>query len=271
MQFNLTPVVKILLLINVSIFALGQFAGVPIVGLFGLRYPASSQFFPHQFLTYMFTQADLGHLFTNMLGLFMFGPMLERFWGGQRFLFFYLFTGIGASLLYTGINAYHLHQLQQGTEAYVQSPTPSHLRTYIREYASGERSLNYENIERFNSQFEDNTSNPALKSESIGVVREIYRIIYNDTINIPMVGASGAIFGILMAFGLLFPNTELFLLFIPFPIKAKYFVAMYGLYEFFAGVRRVPGDNVAHFAHLGGMLFAFILIRYWGSKRDKFY
>jgi hypothetical protein len=174
--------------------------------------------------------------------------------------------------LYTGINAYQLQQLQQGTEAYVQSPTPSHLRSYVREFASGELTMqSYEKIESFNSQFEDNASDPTLKSESIAIAREVYRIIYNGIVNIPMIGASGAIFGILMAFGLLFPNTELFLLFFPFPIKAKYFVAMYGLYELFAGVRRVPGDNVAHFAHLGGMLFAFILIRYWGSKRDKFY
>lgn len=86
-----------------------------------------------------------------------------------------------------------------------------------------------------------------------------------------MVGASGAIFGILMAFGMLFPNTELFLLFFPFPIKAKYFVLFYGLYELYAGFGRVPGDNVAHFAHLGGMLFAFILIKIWRDKRNTFY
>jgi membrane associated rhomboid family serine protease len=266
MQFNLTPIVKALLLINVGIFAL-QFMGVDIVNLFGLRYPTSSQFLPHQFLTYMFTQSDPGHLFSNMFGLFIFGPMLERFWGSNRFLFFYIFTGIGASLLYTGINAYQLHQLQQGTEAYVQSPTPSHLRSYIREFAPQARGA----IEVFSSQFEDNATDTGLVNESVRIVKNIYTSLYNHMINIPMVGASGAIFGILMAFGLLFPNTELFLLFIPFPIKAKYFVALYGLYEFYAGIRRVAGDNVAHFAHLGGMLFAFILIRYWGNQRNKFY
>ena len=271
MQLNLTPVVKTLLLINVGIFFL-QFLSIDIENLFGLRYLASSQFYPHQFLTYMFTQKETMHLLSNMFGLFTFGPMLERFWGGQRFLFFYLFTGIGASLLYTGINAYQLQDLQQGTEAYVQSPTPTHLRSYVREFAAGELTLqSYEIIETFNSKFEDNALDPNLKNESIGIARKIYRTVYNGIVNIPMVGASGAIFGILMAFGLLFPNTELFLLFFPFPIKAKYFVAMYGLYELFAGVRRVPGDNVAHFAHLGGMLFAFILIRYWDNKRDKFY
>ena len=89
--------------------------------------------------------------------------------------------------------------------------------------------------------------------------------------NNPMVGASGAIFGILMAFGMLFPNTELFLMFIPVPIKAKYFVTFYGLYELYAGIQRNPGDNIAHFAHIGGMIFAFILIKYWNSKKNRFY
>jgi membrane associated rhomboid family serine protease len=86
-----------------------------------------------------------------------------------------------------------------------------------------------------------------------------------------MVGASGAIFGILMAFGLLFPNTELYLLFFPFPIKAKYFVTFYGLYELYAGLQNAQSDNVAHFAHLGGMLFAFILLKYWNSQRTNYY
>jgi membrane associated rhomboid family serine protease len=86
-----------------------------------------------------------------------------------------------------------------------------------------------------------------------------------------MVGASGAIFGILMAFGLLFPNTELFLLFVPFPIKAKYFVAFYGLFELYSGIQNAQSDNVAHFAHVGGMLFAYILLRYWGTQKSNFY
>ncbi len=99
----------------------------------------------------------------------------------------------------------------------------------------------------------------------------ISQLVIDIKENIPMVGASGAVFGILMAFGLLFPNTELFLLFFPFPIKAKYFVLFYGLYELWSGFERVPGDNVAHFAHLGGMLFAFILVRLWKDKRNTFY
>jgi membrane associated rhomboid family serine protease len=84
--------------------------------------------------------------------------------------------------------------------------------------------------------------------------------------NFITIGASGAVFGILLAFGMLFPNTPLFLLFLPIPIKAKYFVAIYGVIELFLGVANFSGDNVAHFAHLGGMLFGYFMIRHWKRK-----
>lgn len=92
-----------------------------------------------------------------------------------------------------------------------------------------------------------------------------------ESVNIPTIGASGAVFGILLAFGMLFPNTELYLMFLPIPVKAKYFVVGYGVIEFFLGIQNSVGDNVAHFAHLGGMLFGFFLIRYWKKNRRKFY
>jgi hypothetical protein len=105
----------------------------------------------------------------------------------------------------------------------------------------------------------------------INQTRDIVVSVYDFLSNRPMVGASGAIFGILMAFGMLFPNTTLMLLFPPIPIKAKYFVAIYGFFELYAGLQRVEGDNVAHFAHLGGMLVAFILLKIWQKSRNKFY
>ena len=115
------------------------------------------------------------------------------------------------------------------------------------------------------------TPNPnRTKAMTNEAVRMVYRVI-EESINIPTVGASGAVFGVLLAFGMLFPNTELMLLFPPIPIKAKYFVIIYGLVELFLGVQNQSGDNVAHFAHLGGMLFGFILIKYWNKKSKHFY
>jgi membrane associated rhomboid family serine protease len=104
-----------------------------------------------------------------------------------------------------------------------------------------------------------------------GTIQAVKRA-YTEIITMSsMRGASGAVFGILMAFGMLFPNTELMLLFFPFPIKAKYFVMLYGAFELYTGLQRAPGDNVAHYAHLGGMLFAFILIKVWERNRTHFY
>jgi membrane associated rhomboid family serine protease len=111
-------------------------------------------------------------------------------------------------------------------------------------------------------RYAENPDNPQYREES----KEVVRMIYTRIANIPMVGASGAVFGILMAFGLLFPNTVLMLLFPPIPIKAKYFVLLYGMYELYATIINSAGDNVAHYAHLGGMLIAFVLVRNWRKK-----
>ena len=111
-----------------------------------------------------------------------------------------------------------------------------------------------------------NVNNISLR-ESVFVVEESMKAVLNT----PMIGASGAVFGIMAGFGLLFPNTELMLLFFPFPIKAKYFVTFYAIYEIYSGLNKMPGDNVAHFAHIGGMIFAFILIKIWGKERKSFY
>jgi membrane associated rhomboid family serine protease len=263
MGFNLTPMVQTLLILNVGIFIL-QNMGLPFFEYLPLYPVQSDRFIPFQFLTYMFLHSTqgIGHIFGNMFGLFIFGPMLERFWGSGRFLFFYLFTGIGAGLLHSAITYYELYQLQEATQAYLASPDPSAFVQYLNEHASTIYSANYE----FINSFQENPDNPQIIQET----RRFVSNYFNQRANIPTVGASGAIFGILMAFGLLFPNTEIYLYFL-FPIKAKYLVAFYGLYELYAGFQRAPGDSIAHFAHIGGMLFAYILIRYWGSQRHRFY
>lgn len=262
---RLTPIVKNLLLINVGIYLIQSFLSVDLIAIGGLRYIFADTFRPYQFFTHLFIHGGLGHLFGNMFALFIFGPLLERFWGGQRFLVFYLVTGLGAAFLYSAINFYEVNKLENAVETYVSAPTPENFERFIMDHA--EFAWRSSEIQDFISQYYDNPSS----SNYINQGQQLANQLLERKANIPMVGASGAIFGILMAFGLLFPNTELFLLFFPFPIKAKYFVLFYGLYELWAGFERVPGDNVAHFAHLGGMLFAFILIKVWQGKRNTFY
>jgi membrane associated rhomboid family serine protease len=117
-------------------------------------------------------------------------------------------------------------------------------------------------------EWQKDSTNP----EFIVGAKEISDFMVIKRMNVPVVGASGAVFGLLLGFGMLFPNTMLMLLFLPFPIKAKYFVMIFGAFELFQGLNNNPGDNVAHFAHLGGMLFGFILIKIWNkTDRKHFY
>jgi membrane associated rhomboid family serine protease len=263
MGFNLTPMVRNLLLLNIAIFIL-QNLNLAFMEYLPLFPVTSSYFMPHQFVTYMFLHdtRGWGHIFGNMFGLLIFGPLLERFWGSKKFLFFYFFTGIGAGILHSGVTLYETGKLRNDAETYIEAPTPTKFVSFIHKYASN----SYNAFYKFLNDFEENPDS----EQHLDYSKKVVADVYNGRANIPTVGASGAIFGILMAFGLLFPNTEIFLYFL-FPIKAKYIVAFYGIYELYAGFGRAPGDSVAHFAHIGGMFFAYILIRYWGSQRNKFY
>jgi membrane associated rhomboid family serine protease len=252
--------VRNILILNVVAFIAFNvlFGGADQFALYDFQSP---NFRPYQLITHMFMHGDGMHLFSNMFSLFIFGPMLEARWGGQRFLTFYLITGLGARLLYTGVRAYEFNELRQDSNQYISAPTPINFLQYRDKHLQGR----YEAVVE---AFRKEPRNP----EFINGTKELVKKVYTEiTTMSSMRGASGAVFGILMAFGMLFPNTELMLLFFPFPIKAKYFVMLYGAFELYAGFQRAPGDNVAHYAHLGGMLFAFILIKVWERNRTHFY
>lgn len=229
---NIPPITRNLLIINVLVFlAYALLKSLPMIEYLALFYYKSSFFKPHQFITYMFMHGSFGHLFFNMFALFMFGRTLEMVWGPKRFLTYYIATGIGASLL--------------------------HLLIVHFQVASLEAMVSPEVLENF---YSGATGYKTTIAEA-GILREIAQMI-----NTPMVGASGAIFGILVGFGMLFPNAELIMIPIPIPIKAKYFVIGYGILELFLGLSNNPADNVAHFAHLGGFVTGLIFLLYWKKK-----
>ena len=263
---RVTPVVRNLLIVNIAIYFIGSFMRIDFNSMLALRNLHSDFFYPFQFFTYMFLHGSTWHLISNMFGLFIFGPLLEQFWGPKRFLIFYLATGIGAGVLYSGINYLETNSLRKSIEAYNEQPSPGEFKHVLEKEAN----IDVKGNARLNSfiyDFSDHPDDPSYINQSKQTLNEVYTLKSNSS----MVGASGAIFGILMAFGLLFPNTTLMLLFPPIPIKAKYFVAIYGFIELYAGINRAAGDNVAHFAHLSGALVAFILIKIWQKDRKKFY
>ncbi|MCZ4409921.1 rhomboid family intramembrane serine protease [Cryomorphaceae bacterium 1068] len=236
---NMPEVVKNLLIIN-GLFFLATIAlkpqGIDLEVYFAAFYWKSILFEPWQIVTHMFMHASFPHIFFNMFALWMFGSAIERIWGGKRFLLYYLVTGFGAFILHYLVVAYQIEQLLPQ----VSSEMLEVIKTEGAQLVINNR----------------NYTDPV-----IGKLNGLY--------NGPVVGASGAVFGILLAFGMMFPNTRLMLLFFPVPIKAKYFVIGYGAIELFSGIANQPGDNVAHFAHLGGMLFGFILIKYWNSNKGN--
>ena len=229
----LPPVVKNLLIINGLVFlatiVLGNQFGFDMTQYLGLHYWDSQAFKPYQFITHLFMHGGFWHLFSNMFALWMFGYAMENIWGGKRFLIYYIVTGLGAATLHLLVNHYQIISLNASQEQIDLVVNQGH---------------------KFLQQ-NQNFSDPLM-----GKLNLLY--------NVPTVGASGAVFGLLLAFGMLFPNQIIYLNFF-FPVKAKYFVAFYGLFELYAGIANYEGDNIAHFAHLGGMIFGYFLIKYWKS------
>ena len=260
-MFNLTPAAKNILIINGIIFI---FTSGFIIEEFGLRYILSENFEPYQFLTYMWIHAGFGHLFSNMFAVLIFAPILERVWGSRKFFMFYLITGIGAGILYTGINFVESYSLENKVNNYVNQPSPEAFRKLFLDEGKEYYNQIYNFIE------DEYSANPNSSKNIDKSINYAYDLL-NAKTDIPMVGASGAVFGILLAFAMLFPNMQLMLLIPPIPIKAKYLVLVYGLYELWSEFNRMPGDNVAHLAHLGGMLIAYIILRYWKNKYGTYY
>lgn len=213
----LPEITKNLMIIN-GIMLLAVVLFPDLYQIVSLYYFSNELFKPWQIVTHMFTHAGFLHLFFNMFALFMFGGVLERMLGPQRFLAFYLFTGFGGAFLHLMVNVIQVYMISEDV--------------WLTRELIGSLDV------------------------SIMDKRELMAIYMT-----PMVGASGAVFGILTAFGVLFPNARLMLLFPPIPVKAKVFIPILIVLELFSGI--AGQGNIAHFAHLGGALFGFLLLKYW--------
>lgn len=267
------PVVLNLLILNglffLATFSLGGARGIDLYALLGLRYPGADAFAPYQFITYMFMHGGLMHLFFNMFALWMFGNVLEQVWGGRRFLIYYFFTGIGAALIHYGVMYFEIHPVIKALNGFLANPGIESLDAILSIHkfrvspTSGEIWIGFQEFSRAIDVLQTSPNNIDALQTSVDFIVEYKK----HFLNLPnVVGASGAVFGILLAFGMLFPNTRIYLYF-AIPIKAKWFVILYGALELYLGISNQEHSNVAHFAHLGGMVFGFILIKYWYRKR----
>ena len=241
---GIPTVVKNLLIVNGLMFLLKlvhplHMSGDQLDTLLGLHFFASPLFKPWQLVTHMFMHGGIWHIALNMFALFMLGPQVEYRWGSKRFFTYYMLCGLGAAFIYMGWQWF----LNNEALSALSSADLADVRAQVLRAAAG-----YE---------------PVLHSEAASSAYDLFTQ--------PMVGASGAIFGVLLAFGMLFPNVELttFIYFFPIRMKAKWFVLLYGGFELYSGVANNPGDNTAHFAHIGGMAVGWFLVKHYERKLSQ--
>lgn len=232
---NLPTVTKNLLIINIICF-IGSMIFKQATTFFGVFYPDSPFFKIWQVITYMFMHGSFAHIFFNMFALVMFGGVIERILGPKKYLNYYLISGLGALVLQYGIQAIEVYNIAGTVRA--------------------SQFLNFNFISGMVS------TNLPISKDQLDTLLSIY--------GTPLVGASGAIYGLLLAYGYLFPNAEIMLIFLPIPIKAKYFIPILIVIEIFLGFSN-SGGSIAHLAHVGGALFGFILLKIWGIRRTNYY
>lgn len=234
---NIPQVTKNILILNVLFFLatlVFESKGIYLIESLGAHYINSPRFEPYQIITHFFMHAGIWHLFMNMYLFVILGSYLERLWGEKRFFIFYIASAMGAFVLYNSIGMYELMQVKKQII-----------------------SLGYDLSE----------INKYVLLNQIPVRDTNLFSHYADMVNTPMVGASGAVFGIMAAFAILFPNTE-FMIYFAIPVKAKFLVGGYFLWELYNSIYVTPGDNVAHLAHVGGAIVGAAIILFW-RKRDK--
>ena len=230
---NFTGAIRILIITCVVAFAVYSLVLPEMREWFGLFFPKNENFRFWQLVTNMFMHGGFGHIFFNMYALWAFGSPLEQRWGSKKFLLFYFLSGLGAGIIYLGVNYFRFSSI------------------YSELVNAGVTSLEIQNVLKMDEY------------RGSGELAELWRIF-----NYPAVGASGAIYGVLVAFGMMFPNAKLMLIFLPFPIAAKYFIPILIGLDLFSGLTgySIFGGGVAHFAHVGGAIIGFLLMWYWRNE-----
>lgn len=239
---RLTDAIKHLIIINVIVFVAPQLLQLDFSNILALHFPKNEHFGIWQYITHMFMHGGFGHILFNMYGLWAFGTPLEQMWGKKKFLFFYFSAGLGAGVIYTLVNYYQFNGIY---ELFVNAGlNPSEILTILESGSTNDQRI-VQNITQ--DQF----------NKIIGLF------------NAKAVGASGAVYGVLVAFGMYFKDAKLALIFFPVPIAAKYFIPGILAFDLFFGMTDYSVGNIAHFAHIGGALIGFLIAWYWKKNQFK--
>ena len=231
---KLTDGIKHLIIINVILFVAPQLLQLDFTNMLALHFPENEHFGFWQYITHMFMHASFSHILFNMYGLWAFGTPLEQMWGRKKFIFFYFSAGLGAGIIYTLVNYYQFNEA---------------LETLVNSGISQSEILELMNPTKM------------YQNKDLQTMNQLY--------NTPAVGASGAVYGVLAAFGLYFKDAKLALIFLPIPVAAKYFIPVMIFGDLFFGMTKYSVGNIAHFAHIGGALIGFIIAYSWKKNQFK--
>ncbi|MGK0325964.1 MAG: membrane associated rhomboid family serine protease [Polaribacter sp.] len=239
---RITEAIKHLIIINVILFVVPQLLQLDLTNMLALHFPENEHFGFWQYITHMFMHGSFPHILFNMYGLYAFGTPLEKMWGKKKFIFFYFSAGLGAGIIYSLVNYYQFNGVY---ELFVNAGlNDSEVLSILKSGTTNDaRVIN------------------AITQEQFNKITSLY--------NTPAVGASGAVYGVLVAFGLYFKDAKLALIFFPVPIAAKYFIPVMILGDLFFGMTKYSVGNIAHFAHIGGALIGFIIAWYWKNNQFK--
>lgn len=263
-MFGSTPVVKNIIKLNIGLFLLQYLTNGTAydvsrwLSLYDYR---ATYFGPWQYVTHMFIHSDFTHIFFNMVPVVILGPHLEKLLGAKKFLLFYLLIGLAAGMATNLLHTFEINEVIKTSAVVKDNLNGENAFEFIRTTYPGFFERNHDAYLTF-MNYLDHPGNMRLISDILNIIDGVI----NSIINMSMLGASGAVFGVLMGAALYFPNMQLILFPIPIPIKLKWLVLFYAITEFYAGVKPIPGDNVAHFAHLSGMLFALVFYAFWKKK-----
>lgn len=240
---RITDAVKHLVILNVVFFIASSMLGLNLSNWLALYFPKNDHFGFWQFVSHMFMHGGFTHILFNMYALWAFGSPLEQMWGRNKFIFFYFSAGIGAGLIYTAVNYYQFNNIYNELI----------------------------NLGIQNSEIQNLLETGRYNTDILQLISETRLIDLYQIYNTPAVGASGAIYGVLVAFGMSFPNAKLALIFLPVPIAAKYFIPVLIGLDLFSGLTGFSlfGGGIAHFAHVGGAIIGFIMMKYWEKNQFK--
>lgn len=245
---NIPPITRNIIIINIVVYVITNFLWYPyLYNILSGFYPFSPNFKSWQIITHMFMHAPMRetggfmHILFNMLTLWSFGPILEQSLGEKKYLILYFVSGLGSFLLF---NLWNFVEVQQITNELQQ------LGFNVNAYLSG--------------------ASVGLNGDATSIIKQKALLgSVQKIMTTPMIGASGAIFGVVTAFATLYPDSKIMMMFIPVPIKVKYLMPIVIVVSIYLGVSG-NGGGIAHLAHVGGALVGWILARIWKKHLYRF-